>query len=88
MSDILKKTHIRRNRLSIDLLPEEHRQIKIYAAMYGKTIREYILEILQERLRAETAENKELLRLTMHLDQDPVLKELWDNQKDAEYDRL
>ena len=35
-------------RLSIDVLPEEHRQIKAYAALYGKTIREYVLECVQK----------------------------------------
>ena len=32
-----------RDRLSIDVLPEEHRQIKVYAALHGMTIREYVL---------------------------------------------
>ncbi len=76
-----------RARLSIDMLPEEHRQIKAYAALHGKTMREYVVESVRERLRQE-AEERELSALTMHLDQDPVLKELWDNEKDAAYDKL
>ncbi len=76
-----------RDRLSIDVLPDEHRQIKAYAALHGETIREYVLECIRERLYREN-EKKELQALTMHLDQDPVLRELWDNKKDAAYDKL
>jgi len=52
-----------------------------------KTIREYVLDSIRERLRREN-ERRELSTLTMHLDQDTVLKELWDNEKDAVYDKL
>ncbi len=76
-----------RNRLSIDVLVEEHRQIKVYAALHGQTIREYVLASVRERLDRER-EGKELSALGMHLDQDPVLRKLWDNKKDAAYDRL
>ena len=76
-----------RDRLSIDVLPEEHRQIKVYATLHGQTMREYVLESIRERLRREK-ENKDLKDLTRHLDQDPALKKLWDNKKDAGYDRL
>lgn len=81
------KTNVKRNRLSIDILPEEHRQIKAYAAFHGETIREYVLESVRKRLRREK-EKRELSALAMHLDQDPILKELWDNEKDAAYDKL
>ena len=83
----MTRTGVERERLSIDVFSEEHRKIKVYAALHGQTIREYVLESVRERLRAE-AENKELSTMSMHLDKDPVLKELWDNEKDAEYDRL
>lgn len=83
----MTKTHVARERLSIDVFPKEHRQIKAYAASHGKTIREYVLGCVRERLRKE-AENKDLAALTANLDQDPVLKELWDNRKDAAYDKL
>ena len=82
-----RSTNALRDRLSIDIFPEEHRQIKIYAALHGETIREYVLESVRERLRQEN-ENKELQALSMYLHQDPVLKELWDNKKDARYDKL
>ena len=83
----MTKQNNQRDRLSIDILPEEHRQIKIFAALHGETIREYVLEGVRERLRHEK-ENKELSILAIHPDQDPVLKELWDNKKDAGYDKL
>ena len=76
-----------RERLSIDVLAEEHRQIKTYAAIHGETIREYVLKSVHERLRRE-AEEKELLAITGHLDQDHVLNNLWDNERDGAYDKL
>ena len=81
------KTAITRERLSIDVLPEEHRQIKVHAALHGETIREYVIQSVRERLRQE-AEGRELSALAMHLDQDPILKKLWDNEKDAAYDKI
>lgn len=83
----MAKAAMTRERLSIDVLPGEHRQIKVYAALHGQTIREYVVESVRERLRQE-AEERELSALTMHLDQDPVLKKLWDNEKDAAYDKI
>ncbi|HBU08157.1 MAG TPA: hypothetical protein DEA99_02945 [Candidatus Omnitrophica bacterium] len=76
-----------RERLSIDVFPEEHRQIKASAALHGKTIREYVIESVRERLRLEK-EEKELSAIVEHLDKDPVLKRLWDNKKDASYDKM
>jgi len=76
-----------RERLSIDVLPEEHRRIKAYAALHGETIREYVIESVRQRLCQE-AEEKELSALTMQLDRDPLLRKLWDNRKDAAYDKI
>jgi uncharacterized protein (DUF1778 family) len=81
------KLNMKRERLSIDVAPEEHRMIKTYAALHGKTIREYILESVWQRLRRE-AEEKELSNLTQYLEKDPVLKRLWNNKKDARYDKI
>lgn len=83
----MAKTRTRRDRLSIDILPNEHKKIKIYAALQGKTIREYILESLREHLHYDIAE-KGLSIMSDHLYRDDVLKELWDNKKDAVYDKL
>ena len=83
----MAKAEMTRERLSIDVLPEEHKRIKAYAALHGETIREYVVKSVRERLRQE-AEERELSALTMNLNQDPVLKELWDNEKDAAYDKI
>ena len=83
----MTKTSAQRVRMSIDVLPEEHRQIKVYAALHGETIRDFVLESVRERLRRES-EAKDISALTHHLNHDPVLRELWDNDKDAAYDKL
>ena len=83
----MAKAEVTRERLSIDVLPEEHKRIKAYAALHGETIREYVIESVRERLRQE-AEERGLSALTMNLNQDPVLKELWDNEKDAAYNKI
>ena len=83
----MAKADMARERLSIDVLPEEHRRIKAYAALHGETIREYVIESVRERLHQE-AEGRELSALTMNLNKDSVLKELWDNEKDAGYDKI
>ena len=74
-------------RLSIDILPEEHKQIKSIAALHGQTIKEFVLESIRERIRREK-ERSELSVLSMHPGKDAILKELWDNEKDSEYDKL
>ncbi|PIU64270.1 MAG: hypothetical protein COS84_08615 [Armatimonadetes bacterium CG07_land_8_20_14_0_80_40_9] len=83
----MAKLGTERERISIDVLPEEYRKIKAYADLHGKTIREYIMESVREWLHQE-AEEKDLSSLAIHLNKDPVLKELWDNEKDAVYDKL
>lgn len=76
-----------RERLSIDVSPEEHRKIKAYAALHGQTIRDYVIKSLRERISRE-AEEKDLSVLSLRLDQDPILKKLWGNEKDSVYDKL
>lgn len=83
----MAKADLIRERLSIDVFPEEHKRIKAYAALHGETIREYVIRSVRERLRQE-AEERELSALTLNLNQDPVLKELWDNVRDAAYDKI
>ncbi len=76
-----------RERVSIDVRPEEHRQIKLFATLSGQTIREFILDSVRTRMRREQAA-QEVSALTKDLDTDPVLKVLWENERDAAYDRL
>lgn len=78
-------TRTKRLRLSIDVDPEEHRKIKISAIAHNETIREYVVRAVKERLRSDL-EYDNLLSMTAQVD--PVLAELWDNEKDAVYDNL
>jgi len=74
-------------RMSIEIDPKEHRQIKVFAALHGLTIREYVLGSIRERLRVEK-ETGELSIVTGDIKHDAVLKELWNNDRDAGYDKL
>ncbi len=56
--------------------------LKIYAALHGQTIREYVLESIWEHLNRDN-EEKQLLAITTQIS--PVLKEVWDNKKDDIY---
>ena len=77
----------KRPRISIDVLPEVRRRLRLAAAKRDLTVRQYVLEAIDERLREDLGDDdEEVLALTATAD--PVLAELWDNRKDAEYDRL
>ena len=77
----------KRPRISIDVQPEVRRRLRLAAAMRDLTIRQYVLEAIEERLREDLGDDREgVLALTAKAD--PVLAELWDNPRDAAYDRL
>ncbi len=79
----------RRARLSIDISREGRRRIHIAAASRDQSIREYVWEAVEVRLKQDLAEGSamgKLIALTEH--DDPVLAELWKNPKDAAYDKL
>ena len=64
-------------------------RLRLVAAQRDVSIGQYVLETIEERLArdwVELAEQEGLLALTAQAD--PVLAELWDNEKDAVYDRL
>jgi len=77
----------KRPRISVDVLPEVRRRLRLAAAKHDLTIRQYVLEAIEERLREDLGEQDEGM-LTLTAKADPVLAELWDNPKDSEYDRL
>jgi len=77
----------KRPRISVDVLPEVRRRLRLAAAKRDVTVREYVLEAIEERLREDLGEEEEGV-LTLTAKADPVLAELWDNPKDSEYDRL
>ena len=79
----------KRTRLTVDLPAEVRQRLRLVAARRDVSVRQYVLETLEERLArdyVELAEQESLLALTGSAD--PVLAELWDNEKDAAYDRL
>ena len=76
----------KRPRISIDVRPEVRRRLRLAAAKRDLTVRQYVLEAVEERLREDLGDEGEGL-LTLTAKADPVLAELWDNPKDAAYDR-
>ena len=82
-------TSVKRTRLTIELPAEVKHRLRLVAAQQDVAVRQYVLETIEERLAkdwVELAEQEGLLALTAQAD--PVLAELWDNEKDAAYDQL
>ena len=77
----------KRPRISIDVVPEVRRRLRLAAAKRDLTIRQYVLEAIEERLREDLGDEIEGM-LTLTAKADPVLAALWDNPRDAAYDRL
>ena len=75
-----------RPRISVDVLPEVRRRLRLAAAKRDITVRRYVLEAIEERLREDLGEDEDTSALTRTTD--PVLADLWDNVKDSAYDRL
>lgn len=77
----------KRPRISIDVVPEVRRRLRLAAAKRDMTVRQYVLEAIEERLREDLGDDGVgVLGLTANAD--PVLAALWDNPRDEEYDRL
>jgi uncharacterized protein (DUF1778 family) len=74
-----------KEKLNIEVSLAEHKKIEVLAALHGNTITEYVLESIRERMRREN-EDEDLLKITTSLN--PVLEELWNNEKDAAYDGI
>ena len=80
------ESSVKRPRVSVDVVPEVRRRLRLAAARRDVSVRQYILEAIEERLRDDLGdEGDELLALNARAD--PLLAELWDNRKDAAYDR-
>lgn len=82
-------TRERRSRLSIDVSREARRRIHIAAARRDQSIRDYVWEAVEARLKHDLADEPsgaDLVVLTERAD--PVLADLWNNPKDAAYDEL
>jgi uncharacterized protein (DUF1778 family) len=74
-----------RPRISLDVSPEVRRRLRLAAARRDVTIRRYVLDAVEERLREDLADDSES---ALTAKTDPVLADLWDNAKDAAYDDL
>ncbi len=77
----------KRPRISVDVVPEVRRRLRLAAARRDVSVRQYVVEAIEERLREDLGDEGEgLLALSAKADQ--LLAELWDNRNDAAYDRL
>lgn len=77
----------KRPRISIDVRPEVRRRLRMAAAKHDLTVQGYVREAIEERLREDLGEGSDALT-SLTAESDPVLAELWDNRRDAAYDRL
>lgn len=77
---------VKRPRISVDVAPDVRRRLRLAAAKRDVTVRQYVLDAIEERLRQDLGDAEGELALTAKTD--PVLAELWDNPKDAAYDDL
>jgi hypothetical protein len=76
-------------RLTVNVPLELKQRVQLICARRQLSMREYLTQALEERLTSDLtlpAEGSNLLALTARAD--PVLAELWANEKDAAYDRL
>ncbi len=78
----------KRARISIDVQPELRRRIRMAAAMHDLTIQQYLRTAIEARLGEDLPDGRAAATRDFTASTDPVLAELWDNPKDAEYDRL
>ena len=69
--------------LSLDVDPEMRRRVRVAAARRDVTVHRYVLDALLARLEDDLGEGVGKLSA---LNDDPVLAELWDNERDAAYD--
>ena len=75
-------------RLSIDVTRETRRRIRLAAALREQSIRQYVSEAIETRLRDDLADEMSTDLFALRASADPVLAELWDNAEDAGYDDL
>ncbi len=81
------ETSAKRPRISINVLPEMRRRLRLAAAKRDVTVREYALEAIEKRLREDLGDESDGI-LSLTATADLVLAEVWDNRKDAEHDRF
>jgi uncharacterized protein (DUF1778 family) len=75
----------RKTRLNIDLSEEERKWISMAAAVRNISMGEYVLNAIRVQLANDL---HAFTPKALNAKEDPVLAELWDNEKDAVYDEL
>jgi len=79
----------KRTRLTIELPLEMKHHLGFIAAQRDIPMRQYLLETIKRQIEEDWANLTEQAGLLAWTAQaDPVLAELWDNEKDAAYDEL
>lgn len=85
----MSTTHEGRARLSTDVPRDARRRIHIAAARRDQSIRQYVWEAVEARLQQDLADEVSTATLVaLDARTDPVLADLWNNPKDAAYDKL
>jgi uncharacterized protein (DUF1778 family) len=75
-------------RLSIDVSTDVRRRIRVAAARRDQSIRDYVWEAVEARLKQDASDDPSAADLvSLNGRADPVLGDLWDNPKDAAYDK-
>ncbi len=74
-----------RERLSIDVTSEERRRVKAVAALSGKSVKEFVLDSIREKIAREM-EDRDLVAMMTY--PSSALEELWNNDMDAIYDEV
>lgn len=77
----------KRPRISIDVDPELRRRLRLAAARQDRSVRQYVVDAIEQRLREDDRADAEGA-VGLAAATDPVLADLWRNERDAEYDRL
>jgi uncharacterized protein (DUF1778 family) len=77
----------KRPRISVDVLPEVRRRLRLAAAKRELSVRQYVIAAIEEQLREDLRDEDHGV-MTLTAKADPVLAELWDNPRDSAYDRL
>jgi predicted HicB family RNase H-like nuclease len=53
-----KKMSDKLTRMSIDIAPKDHKKIKMRAAKEGVSIREFVIDCIQDRIEAQSCEKE------------------------------
>lgn len=75
-------------RLTIDVPASTRRRVRLAAAKRDLSMRDYVLEVLGERLREDLGDEDLTSGENLTEHSDPVLGRLWHNAADAVYDDM